>query len=237
MFAGSLINVYRSMDELIHPPKPPSPRIEQLLQGDILIKMNDNTGINRAISIGQMLTNTGGHMLWTHAGLATSSTMIAEMNGEGLQHHNLTGENAGYIYAVFRCRYQQIAAGACRANAQLVTKNKKVVYNTSGATGSLMPSFLNTETDLMQNALKQMDSGETYSLFCSEHVVFCYQVALEENSKFGLGSEIPKIPNLRMQEVFSRRAWEYSPAYLYAQLMESKIFDYQGRWKGMKWIA
>lgn len=223
--------------DIFSPPKPAKAPTGSLEAGDILIKMNDTSGLNLLITFGQMQTATGDHALWTHAGLATSSTMIAEMNGEGLQHHSLTGSNAGHTYAVFRCNYRQVALAAAEANATLLAC-KNVVYSKSGAVSSLLPSLVNSsKTGRLKQVLEAKAADKSFGLFCSEHVVFCYLVALEEEKNLPMISRGTEFRHLRMQDFFDKEPWQYSPGYLYSMLLSNKLFTYLGRSRGAKWIS
>jgi len=233
IIVNPLLNTYKSVQDILHPPKPTITRSGSLEPGDILIKLSDAGVVNRLITIGQLYTDTGSHMNWTHAGLATSSTMIAEMDGDGLQHHNLAGQNAHYVYDIFRCKYRQIAQGAVKANQILMDQGRKVVYSHLGAVRSLFPTLPNNSVGRMEKALNKM-KVDTFSLFCSEHVVFCYQVAIEENNAGFIKNEL-SIQTLTMQDVFDQEPDGYSPAYLHAVLQQSKSFDYAGRWNRMHW--
>nr|WP_314072427.1 hypothetical protein [uncultured Roseococcus sp.] len=231
--------IVSNVADVMSPPKPAKAPTGPLEPGDILVKMNDATGLNFLITYGQVFTANGDHALWTHAGLATSSTMIAEMNGEGLQHHNLTGSNAGYTYAVFRCNYRQVALGADEANSVLLGLGRgKVVYSKSGAVSSLLPSLIDSsKKGRLKKALDDIDNKKNLELFCSEHVVFCYLVALEEEKNLPMVNKGPEFRHMRMQEFFDKEPWQYSPGYLYSMLLSNKLFSYMGRTRGAKWIG
>lgn len=235
IFLNPIINMAEKIiNDKFYPPKPAISRSASLDPGDILIKMSDDSGINKLISYGQLVTDTGAHMDWTHAGLTTSSTMIAEMSGDGLMHHSLVSENQKYTYDIFRCKYRQIALGAVAANQTLMEHSKKIKYSHGGAFRSLFPTLPDNNVGRMEKALNQM-KVDTYSLFCSEHVVFCYQVALEANNASFIKHELC-IQNLTVADVFDQEPDGYSPAYLHAVLQKSKSFDYVGRWNNMKWV-
>lgn len=226
-----------SVGDVVQPPKPAKPPAGSLEAGDILIKMNDVTFLNVLITYGQSYTDTGDHALWTHAGLATSSNMIAEMNGDGLQHHNLAGSNAGYTYAVFRCNYRQVAIAAAEANAVLLQqKAGKITYSKSGAFSSLLPSLIDSsKRGRLARALSDIEAGKPLDLFCSEHVVFCYLAALEEENTLSMVNKGTEFQHLRINDFFSKEPMHYSPGYLYSMLLANKLFSYLGRWNRMKW--
>ncbi|MBS7811463.1 hypothetical protein [Roseococcus pinisoli] len=216
---------------------PTTPSVGNLEAGDILVKMADGTLVNNAINIGQSIL-AGDHSLWTHAGLATSSTMIAEMNGKGLQQHSLSGENSTYTYAVFRCNYRQVAMAADEVNSKLTFLGNKIVYNGKGAVSSLFPSIVESKNKNRLNAvIEKTLSGGEFGLFCSEHVVFCYLAALEEENAIQLIENDFKFAKLKMQDFFNKEPAYYSPGYLYGMLMSNKLFKYLGKWSGMKWIG
>jgi hypothetical protein len=84
-----------------------------LQAGDILVKYNDKSVVNNLISFGQLFGK--GPAKYPHAGIASSSTTIVEMDGHGLQEHNLPIENLRVAYDAFRCTLPEVAAGACEA--------------------------------------------------------------------------------------------------------------------------
>ncbi|TCH98566.1 hypothetical protein EJV46_08260 [Roseococcus sp. SYP-B2431] len=226
--------IHSYVKDVYSPPKPAVRPSGPLEPGDILLKMNDKSLLNIGISLVEAATLTGDHAAFSHAGLASSGTMIAEMSKEGLNNHNLSGENAGYTYDVFRCQFRQIALAAVEANNALMRAGK-VNYTILGAGLSALPSLISSSNEnRLQRAIRNI-KAHRFDLFCSEHVVFCYVAALEDNNTLTSVSHQSK--NLTMHDFFDREPGHYSPSYLYGTLINHKFFQYVGRCRGAKWIA
>ena len=219
-------------------PKPTKSPLGPLQPGDILVKKNDGSVIGNAILFGQaVVSGAGAYAKWAHAGIATSDRMIAEMDGKGLQHHDLAVGNAGYTYSVFRCKFKDVAIGAAEtANMMLGFKESKgrIIYTTKGAAKSTLWSSGDLrDRNRVNSMLDHLLDGEDVSFFCSEHTVYCYTVALEQSGLLPARSR-PDLPGLA--SFFSYEPGNYSPAYLYEMLIKNNRFDYLGLYKGMRWI-
>lgn len=224
------ISFFRDM----YAPPTPAFRAMSIEPGDILVKMNDGSPLNVGISIVEGFTLSGDHAIFSHAGLATSGTTIAEMSKEGLKNHNLAGENSRYTYDVFRCQFRQIANAAVEANNALMRAGK-VNYTVVGAGLSALPSVIASSNEQrLRRAIGNIEKGK-FDLFCSEHVVFCYIAALEDSNTITSVSHQSR--NLNMHDFFDREPGHYSPSYLYGTLMNHKFFQYVGRSRGNKWVS
>lgn len=222
--------------------KPARPPVGPLQEGDILVKESDGGFVGSLINGAQwVVSGAGAYAKWAHAGIATSERMIAEMDGEGLQHHDLAVKNAGYTYSVFRCKFRNVAVGAAEtANLMLgfqdnyaVTKSGHITYSKSGAAKSTLLSTGGlTDRNRVNSLLDRLLAGTNVSFFCSEHTVYCYVVALEQSGLLPARSR-PDLPGLA--SFFSYEPGNYSPAYLYEMLVKNNRFDYIGLYKGMRW--
>ncbi|TCH97040.1 hypothetical protein EJV46_17105 [Roseococcus sp. SYP-B2431] len=227
------------LESYLKPVTPAHPPVGPLQQGDILVKESDGSATGGVIKFGQWLVSgAGAYAKWAHAGIATSDRMIAEMDGEGLQHHDLAVKNAGYTYSVFRCKFKNVAIGAAEtANMMLGFQNNKsghVTYSIGGAAKStLLSTGKLSDRNRVNALLDKLLDGQDVSFFCSEHTVYCYVVALEQSGLLPARSR-PDLPGLG--SFFSYEPGNYSPAYLYEMLVKNNRFDYIGLYKGLRWI-
>ncbi|SHO59809.1 hypothetical protein SAMN02745172_00073 [Pseudoxanthobacter soli DSM 19599] len=207
--------------------------------GDILIKHVTLSGIGLGILAGQAVGSAGLDARWVHAGIATSHDMIAEMDGHGLQHNCLATTDREFKYRVFRTAHRNVAIGACETAKMLLgfhaNAKGRLTYSLSGAAKSITLSTNKvSNTDRINKILDALLSGRDVSLFCSELVVLCYLVALEQSSLLPRkqGASLPA-----MSQFFAYEPKEYSPAYLHEMLCDGKsLFSYVGDYQGMKWL-
>jgi hypothetical protein len=196
-----------------------------LQAGDILIKYNDGSAVNNIISFGQFFGK--GPAKYTHAGITSSPTTIIEMDGHGLQEHNLLTDDALITYDAFRCTLPEIAAGACEAARMMLegfrsqTDNKPnmgITYSVSGALCSISKNQFFQDSDVANRVLdKLLASGDTF--FCSGHVVLCYQMACSQ------GMAQSHFPIQDSGALFGLESNCYQPAYLWQILSSSQFFN------------
>lgn len=203
-----------------------------LKAGDIMMKYNDGSGVNNLISFGQFFGR--GSSAFTHAGIASSPSTIIEMDGEGLQEHNLAGENSQYRYKVFRCGHSQIAAGAAAAaemmRAGFAAGNTNITYSVTGALASITKHQDLQNADVASDVLDRLLGGGN-AFFCSGHVVLCYQMA---------SSQCMSDQNFPFSDaggLFSLESTCYQPAYLEKILSASDDFMCIGEFRGDAWVG
>lgn len=217
-------------------PKPARPPIGPIQEGDILVKSTDDSWINRGISLAQITSGAGLYSMFTHAGIAVSARTIAEMDGKGLQHHDLAVGNAGYRYSVYRSRFGNLASGAAETAKMLYgfRDSGLLTYTIAGAGKSVLRSEEKSrDKNRINEVLDRLLGGKEVEFFCSEFVVFCYLVALEQSGLLParLRSDLPGL-----QTFFAYEPRHYSPAYLYEMLRKAQWFEYIGVYKGMRWV-
>lgn len=203
-----------------------------LKAGDIMMKYNDGSAINNLISFGQFFGR--GNSSFTHAGIASSASTIIEMDGHGLQEHNLAGENSQYRYRVYRCVYSQVAAGAAAAaemmRAGFAAGNTNITYSATGALGSISSREDLPNADIANDMLDKLLAGGD-AFFCSGHVVLCYQMAASQSTTDRT------FPFSDASGLFSLASTCYQPAYLEKVLSESDDFVRIGEFRGDAWTG
>jgi hypothetical protein len=201
-----------------------------LKPGDIMVKYNDGSGVNNLITFGQFFGR--GDSSFTHAGLAHSATHIIEMDGHGLQLHDLTGENSQYRYRVYRCLIDGVGAGAAAAGEMMLEAFRAgaadITYSALGAFGSISKSSALPNADVANGTLDTLLAGGD-AFFCSGHVVLCYQMAC------GQAMGQANFPLQHAGGLFSLESTCYQPAYLEKILAESGSFWKVGEFLGASW--
>lgn len=200
--------------------------------GDIMVKYNDGSAINNLISFGQFFGR--GNSSFTHAGLAASPTHIIEMDGDGLQLHNLAGENSQYRYRVFRCTLTGVGDGAAAAGEMMLAAFSAgatdLPYSPLSAFASVSKSTELPNADIANDMLDTLLKGGE-ALFCSGHVVLCYQMACSQM----MGQT--NFPLSHAGGLFSLDSTCYQPAYLEKVLSESELFWRVGEFRGAAWTG
>ena len=201
--------------------------------GDIMIKHSDGGIISKVIRFGQFFGR--GSSKYVHAGIASSGVTIIEMDGEGLQEHNLIIQNSMYKYDVFRCNYPDIAAGAAETakmmlegfrEFQSTRSGMRIKYSLLGAARSISKRAKWDGKDVINVTLDNLMQADGSAFFCSGHVVLCYQ------SSMGQHQIQNTLPVQHASQLFSLTDTRYQPAYLHKALSKSAHFTKIGTVKG-----
>ena len=198
--------------------------------GDIMVKYSDGSSVNNIIQFGQWFSK--GSSKYTHAGIAASDSAIIEMDGHGLQEHDLTAENAVIFYDVFHCRIRGVGVGAAETAKMMRGFTGQIEYSKSGAFTSISRSVGLATTDKVNTLLDNMLAGGSEYYFCSGHVVLCYIVAMQQMDAMREGA----FPTSKIQAVFGLDDVCYNPSFLHQHLMKSKYFTYMGKYKGAQCV-
>ena len=212
--------------------------------GDIMIKRSDGSAVSNVIQAGQNIPSLGGlrslgPSAYTHAGIASSAHTIIEMGGGGLVENGLPTKNAHYDYAVFRSTtdHNRIAAGVTSTAIMMLEIAKANVgaasYTVAGAFKSLFKSkrIAPGSGDVASLILDKMLGDGGASFFCSGFVVLCYQIV---SSQMGVLSAAVQsdFPIQDAGSLFSRKASNYQPSFLYKTVAESLNFQAVGMFRG-----
>lgn len=194
--------------------------------GDIMIKHSDGSLTNKLIRFGQLFGR--GDSKYTHAGILSDHHHIVEMDGHGLNNHDLSGpHNVNVRYTVFSCRNRTLGRAAANV-ADMMLENfglggqgqSKITYSKSGALTSIWSSSSSGDTGDLGSAALDRLLGAGDAFFCSGHVVLCYQIAA---SQLGItGQTQGQFPIQQFNQLFSLKDTCYQPAYLF------KILSAQG---------
>ncbi|GHC68671.1 hypothetical protein [Limoniibacter endophyticus] len=193
--------------------------------GDILLKSVSTNLNNRLTHAAQFFGKGPAHIV--HAGIASSSGSIIETGGNGLGESAIVNIGKAETYDVFRCKMPEVAWEAYNVAQELVDKfgfnrERKITYRASGHKGSKL-SIWNRKKSSGISIEYKMHSKLNYSsgasLFCSEFVVLCYQIALERFMTQGAVHE-------DLRRTFALESHCYNPAYLWRRLEKSACFDF-----------
>ncbi|MDI3284833.1 hypothetical protein [Polyangium sp. 15x6] len=203
-------------------------------KGDIMIKHRHGLGaVGVGIKVGQLFSRGNSDLI--HAGVASSATTIVEMDGHGLQENNLLTTNAQFTYDVFRCRDENLAAGAGETAIMMregmAAGGFNIQYTVGGAFGSLLPGSAAASSNRINGTLDQLLAGNAQAFFCSGHVVYCYLAAMEQ-----LHIATGQFSAQRMREYFSLEAVDYNPSFLQQHLARNRHFVFVGRVRGARLI-
>ncbi len=202
--------------------------------GDIMVKHNDGSLVNNLISFGQLFGR--GSSKYTHAGILSDKHRIIEMDGHGLQEHDLRNENRGVTYDVFHCTVKELRYGAAEvakmmlANFGSQSGNPSITYSKGGAFKSISSRTAFTDDDVANTSLdKLLQSGDAF--FCSGHVVLCYQIAA---SQMQIENQLQNVfPVQQINQLFSLQDVCYQPAYLQQVLSkQGSGFTFTGTFTG-----
>lgn len=152
--------------------------------GDILLKVNAGSFVNRVINLGQKMVGLSNTQI-VHAGVMFDSTYIIEASGPGLIAGDLRVKDKAFGYYVYRCKNANIAtaAGTCaKLFFDIQGRTGAMKYNALGAAGSLFGSSGQaTSPGEMDAVLERILQGKSHPFFCSQFVVYVYQYVAEQN--------------------------------------------------------
>lgn len=157
-------------------------RITDLVAGDILLKLNDGSAVNNAISAGQKMTNAEEYKDITHAAIYHGNNIIIESIGEGVVRGDLRqSPRRDNTYVVFRCLNQTLRDDvAARANdlwnAHRQHKNIKYGKAIAGRSVLKVPKRAPAAADIAAKGASLL-AGDKHTIFCSSFVTFVYQWA------------------------------------------------------------
>lgn len=156
--------------------------IADLEKGDIMLKLNDGSNVNRIIAAGQRLTNAEEYKDITHAAVYHGNNIIVESIGEGVVRGDLRDPpRRDNTYLVFRCKNQALRqAAADRANqlwnAHRQHRNIKYGKAIAGRSVVKVPKRAPAAAAITNKA-NSILQGEDHTIFCSSFVTFAYQWA------------------------------------------------------------
>jgi hypothetical protein len=160
-------------------------RCKDLKAGDIMVKVNDQSLVNRLIQAGQALFREKNPDI-THAGLMFDSTYIIEAQGDGIVANDLRVGDVANNYYVYRCSNPDMARGAGTC--------AKMMFDIHAQHGNLKYGLLDAIKSIFGNKGKALTPGEMDNLltrilegkgqrfFCSQFAVYVYQFVAEQLS-------------------------------------------------------
>ncbi|GHC68676.1 hypothetical protein GCM10010136_13620 [Limoniibacter endophyticus] len=143
------------------------------------------------------------------------------------------GSNANETYDIFRCHIPTVALGAAETaklmwsgvKQRLVSfHGMKIAYSGSGKKGALrsIAAKEKYKGDKTETVFDRLLSTQSSAFFCSDHVVTCYQIAIEQVAAQG------DFRTTEIEKIFKLESHCYQPAYLWRTLKKSSFFTFVG---------
>lgn len=192
-------------------------RCRDLRAGDLLLKLNAGSLINRVIRFGQSLVGQQNSEI-VHAGILFDSTYIVEASGPGVIANDLRTKNLPFAYYVFRCTNPNLAAGAgtcAKMMFDIHSSQGSLKYSATGAAASLFGSGKPLAPEEMDALLDRILEGKNNPFFCSQFVVYVYQFVAEQCG-------IPAATVFNLQDA------KVSPSRLASYLQSHPLFQEAG---------
>lgn len=194
-------------------------RCRDLRPGDLLLKLNAGSAINKLIAQSQQMRGQLNPQI-VHAAVMFDNTFVVEASGGGIHASDMRVQNKGFGYIVYRARNEAVARGAgeyAKIIFDIQSRNHNLSYAVGGAVGSLFPKKAGgpKAPGEMDKALDRMLEGKSHPFFCSQFAVHVFQFAAEQNG----------IPAANM---FPMRDGKVSPSTLASMLQSNGSFSEAG---------
>jgi hypothetical protein len=151
-----------------------------LKAGDILLRMATQSFTHRIIQFGQRLVGQPNAFL-AHAAIALDTQFAIEAQKVGVTANHLAIKNKDCGYYVFRCTNAALASGAAtcaKMYFDIAQTSGKAKYDTLGAGQSIFGRAGSAKTAAEMDALLDaLLNGRNHDFFCSQFVVYMYQLA------------------------------------------------------------
>ena len=189
-----------------------------LRAGDILLKMAGTSLSHRIIRMGQRLVGQPNAFL-AHAAIALDTQFAIEAQKAGVTANHLAVQNKACGYIVYRCLDGALARGAAECAKLFLDiqgERGNLKYDTVGAGKSIFggPGAPKTEGD-MDAVFDDLLAGRGGEYFCSQFVVYVYQVAAAQSK-------------LKPSSVFNVSDAKVSPSVLASLLQGNPRFQEAG---------
>ena len=151
-----------------------------LKAGDVLLKMATPSFSHKIIQFGQRLVGQPNAFL-AHAAIALDTQFAIEAQKVGVTANHLAMKNRDCGYYVYRCTNSALARGAATCAKMffdIAQTSGKAKYDTLGAGQSIFGRAGNAKTAAEMDALLDaLLKGRNHDFFCSQFVVYVYQLA------------------------------------------------------------
>jgi len=190
-------------------------RCRDLRAGDLLLKVNAGSRVNRLIAFGQDLVGQQNAQV-VHAAVMVDSFYAVEASGGGIHGSDMRVQNKSFGYIVYRPTNDRVASGAgecAKLMLDIQARHRNLAYSIPGAVGSLFPGQGRgpASRSSMDATFDRIIEGKSHPFFCSHFVVHVYQFVAEQNG----------IPASLM---FSLRDTKVSPSTLASMLQANASF-------------
>lgn len=151
-----------------------------LKPGDVLLKMATQSLTHKIIQLGQKLVGQPNAFL-AHAAIALDTQFAIEAQKVGVTANHLAMKNKDCGYYVYRCTNPALGRGAAtcaKMFLDIAQTGGKMKYDTGGAGRSVLGQGGNPKTASEMDALLDaLLKGRNHDFFCSQFVVYVYQLA------------------------------------------------------------
>jgi hypothetical protein len=148
--------------------------------GDVLLRMATQSFSHKIIQLGQRLTGQPNAFL-AHAAIALDTQFAIEAQKVGVTANHLAMKNKSCGYYVYRCTNPALGRGAATCAKMffdIAQTGGKMKYDTVGAGKSVFGQGGNAKTAAeMDRLLDALLKGRNHDFFCSQFVVYVYQLA------------------------------------------------------------
>ena len=189
-----------------------------LRAGDVLLRMATQSLTHKVIQFGQRLTGQPNAFL-AHAAIALDTQFAIEAQKVGVTANHLAMKNRSCGYYVYRCTNSALGLGAATCAKMffdIAQTGGKMQYDTIGAGKSVFGKAGNAKTAAeMDGLLDALLKGRNHDFFCSQFVVYVYQLAAYQSG-------------LPAQSLFNISDAKVSPSVLASLLQGSTHFQEAG---------
>ena len=151
-----------------------------LKPGDVLLKMASPSLSHKIIKLGQRLAGQPNAFL-AHAAIALDTQFAIEAQKVGVTANHLAMKNKDCGYYVYRCTNPMLGLGAAtsaKVFLDIAQAGGGMKYDTMGAAKSLLGPAGSAKTAAEMDALLDaLLKGRHHDFFCSQFVVYVYQLA------------------------------------------------------------
>ena len=189
-----------------------------LKPGDVLLRMATDSLTHKIIQFGQRLVGQPNAFL-AHAAIALDTQFAIEAQKVGVTANHLAMKNKNCGYYVYRCTNTALGQGAATSAKMffdIAQTGGKMKYDTLGAGTSVFgqggKAKSAAEMDALLDALLK---GRNHDFFCSQFVVYVYQIAAYQ-------SGIPA------KNIFNVSDAKVSPSVLASMLLANPSFQEAG---------
>ena len=193
-------------------------RCNDLRPGDVLLRMATNSFTHKLIQLGQRLAGQPNAFL-AHAAVALDTQFAIEAQKAGVTANHLAMKNKACGYYVYRCTNPSLGRGAATAAKMfldIAQTGGKMKYDALGAGKSVLGQGGQAKSAAEMDALLDtVLKGRNHDFFCSQFVVYVYQLAAYQSG-------------MPAKSIFNVSDAKVSPSVLASLLLNNPSFQEAG---------